>query len=117
MIGRFLDRMLLMMFRQDRVPGPRKKRIGSWMLRNVPGMLTCEELEDFVHDYYEGAVTERVRRRFDRHLLLCPMCRVHFASYVRAIELGQAVCEDELPEAMPEELVGAIRLALDGEGR
>lgn len=45
------------------------------------------------------------------------MRRVHFASYARAIELGQAVCEGEFPEAMPEELVGAIRLALDGEGR
>ena len=100
----------LMAIRGDDEPGPMKRRFGGWILRNLPGMLTCAEFESFVLDYYEGKLDSGVRRRFDRHMALCPMCGVHFESYVRAIELGQRVCEDDdqLPFGMPEELVGAI---------
>lgn len=104
---------LLLGFRGNTVPGRAKKRVGAWMLRNVPGMLTCAEFEEFVHDYHEDLLPEPARRRFDRHMLVCPMCQVHFDSYVRAVALGQAVCEDELPDDIPEELVGAIRLAME----
>ena len=94
--------------------GPLKKRLGSFFLRRGPGQLTCTEFESFVYDYYEGALTPKQRRTFDLHMRLCPMCRTHFESYVRTIELGQKLCEDEerLPNDMPEELVGAILAAV-----
>ena len=115
MIRHHLLRMLLHA-RGDGEPSDAKKRIGSWMLRNVPGMLTCEELESFIHDYHAGALEKKQRSRFEMHLALCPMCQVHFDAYVRTVELGQRVCEeDELPENMPEELAGAIRLALEAQ--
>jgi hypothetical protein len=94
----------------EKPPSPLKRKFGSWVLRNLPGMLSCAEFEEFVADYYEDEVTPDVRRKFDNHMKLCPMCRVQFDSYLRAVELGRRVCEDEdrLPESMPEELVGAI---------
>ena len=75
-------------------------------------MLTCSEFEEFVCDYYDGLLSPRAALQFEMHLQLCPMCRVHFESYVRSIALFQRVAkDDELPEGMPEELVGAILIA------
>jgi len=110
-----MRRMVIWMFEKMRgegEPTPRVKRMGAWMLRNVPGMLTCAEFEDFVHDYYEGVLPPPLRARFDEHMSVCPMCRVHFDSYTKAVALGQQLCDedDQLPEGMPEELVGAILL-------
>ncbi len=103
---------LALRFRSEGKPSPTQKRVGSWILRNVPGMLTCEQMEAFVHDYQEGTLPEKQRRQFDFHLALCPMCAVFFETYPRSIELGQRVFEtDGLPTQMPEELVGAILLA------
>ncbi len=111
MMREWILRLLLVLFRGDREPSAARKRIGSWMLRNVPGMLTCAEVESFLYDYVEGELPERQRKRFDMHLALCPMCQVHFAAYTRSIELGQRIATDDaLPADMPEELVGAILL-------
>ncbi len=107
---------ILLQFWWNRNPGPMGMRIGSWMLRNVPGMLTCEQVEAFIFDYYEGRLSERERKQFEMHLAMCPMCRVHFDGYVRAIELGRKVFEeDETPDEMPPELAGAILLAIEGD--
>jgi len=78
-------------------------------------MLTCRQVEAFVIDYHEGQLPEKQRKQFDLHLALCPMCRVHFESYLRSIALGQALFkeEDRAQDAMPEELVGAILLAAE----
>jgi len=104
---------LLLAFRGDEEPGPRKRRLGSWLLRNAPGMLSCEEFEAFVHDYYESLLSQKSRNQFETHMRLCPMCRVHFESYVSAVALGKGVCEedDRLPADIPEELVGAVLIA------
>ncbi len=115
-----MRRLVIWMYermRREGEPSPRMKRVGAWMLRNVPGMLTCAEFEDFVHDYYEGLLASAQRLRFDDHMRVCPMCRVHFDSYTKAVALGQQLCDedDQLPEGMPEELVGAILLNRTGE--
>ena len=105
------------LFRMAVYLDPRKlgPRVQSWAFRNVPGMLTCREFEDFVYDYYEGDLDPRQRAVFERHMRLCPMCRVHFDSYLRAVALGRQICEDDetLPQDMPEELIQAIVAARD----
>ena len=110
---------ILTRVRSGKNPGPLKKTIGSWLLRTLPGFLTCREFEDFIHDYYEESLSASIRRQFDEHLQLCPMCRIHFEDYVRTIALGKAVCEndEDLPTGMPEELVGAILLAQQRDRR
>ncbi len=90
------------------------RRVKATVFRHAPGMLTCEQFEDFLYDYYEGALQPRQRTTFERHMRLCPMCRVHFDTYLRTVALGQAVCDDDtLPEDIPEELVQAIVAARD----
>lgn len=94
--------------------GPVGLRLRAWMMRYFPGQLTCIEFELFVYDYSEGSLSKRERRAFDLHMDLCPMCRVHFATYVRTIELGKRICatdEESSPADLPEDLVTAILAA------
>ena len=94
--------------------GPAGLRIRAWLMRNMPGQITCIEFEQFVHDYYEGSLDPRQRRVFDLHMELCPMCRVYFASYLQTIELGKRICAtDDAASSgeLPAELVSAILAA------
>ena len=113
----WLIRTLLSVIGGDEQPNRFKRCVGSLLLRLVPGALTCSEFEDFIYDYHEGSVSDDVRKRFDSHMDLCPVCRVHFSAYVRTVALEQQVCgeDDGLPEDLPESLVGAILLARDQE--
>ncbi len=93
---------------------PTGLRIRGWLMRNMPGQLTCIEFEQFIHDYQEGSLTPRERRVFDLHMELCPMCRVHFASYLQTIELGGRICATDdasAPAELPEELASVILAA------
>ncbi len=90
---------------------PTGLRIRGWLMRNMPGQLTCIEFEQFIHDYQEGSLTPRERRAFDLHMELCPMCRVYLAYYVQTVELGKRICaaDDAATAAdLPQELVDAV---------
>ena len=94
--------------------GPAGLRLRAWMMRKLPGLLTCMEFERFVHDYQEGSLSPRERRAFDLHMELCPMCLVYFESYLQTIELGRRICatDDEAAVTdLPEDLVSAILAA------
>lgn len=91
--------------------GPVGLRIRGWMMRHVPGLLTCAEFERFIHDYQDDSLSPRERGVFEFHMELCPMCRVYFDSYLQTIELGIQICatdDEDAPEELPEELVTAI---------
>ncbi len=94
--------------------GPAGLRFRAWLMRHVPGQLTCMEFERFVHDYQEGSLSPRERRAFDLHMGLCPMCRVYFASYLKTVELGRRICATDdasAPAEVPEELASVILAA------
>ena len=46
----------------------------GWMIRLMPGMLTCEELEEFIVDYIDGSLPESQKRKFEQHLRFCSSC-------------------------------------------
>ncbi len=107
-------KLLLGMMGRHQDASPAGLRTRAWLMRHLPGQITCIEFERFVHDYKEGSLSPRERRKFDLHMELCPMCRVHFASYLRAIELGRRLCatDDAAPSTdLPDELVAAILAA------
>lgn len=94
--------------------GPFGLRIRVWMLRNLPGLVTCAELERFVIDYHDDGLSQTERRVFEIHLEMCPPCRSHFESYLKTIELGKLICaadEAEAPTELPEGLRRAILAA------
>ncbi len=81
------------------------------VLSKLPLMLTCEEFEEFVLDYYEGTLPARQNAVFRLHLLVCKDCQRYLAVYKRSIEMGKAAFDDPyttVPETVPEDLVQAI---------
>jgi anti-sigma factor RsiW len=94
--------------------GPAGLRFRAWLMKHVPGQLSCIEFERFVHDYHEGSLSPRERRAFDLHMDLCPMCRAQFAWYLQTIELGRRICaadDASAPAELPEDLASAILAA------
>src|SRR5262245_32225012 len=55
--------------------------------------MTCKELVELVTDYFEGALSADVRRRFDEHLASCPFCRIYLDQMRETIHVT-----GELPE-------------------
>jgi anti-sigma factor RsiW len=70
--------------------------------------VTCREFADFVMDYFDGQLDADTRARFDRHLTLCPDCVTYLQQYRDTVQAGQAAFDDELPAAVPDDLVKAI---------
>jgi len=91
-----------------------RRRLKSTMMRRLPGMITCAEFERFVVDHYEGALGERERRIFERHMAMCPPCRVSWEGYVKAVALGRRLFEreaEDAPAPVDEALVQAVLAA------
>lgn len=91
------------------------RKMRAYMMRKLPMMLTCKELDEFIVDYLENVLPERERRRFQLHIRLCGDCRRYLEAYQRTVALvGQTAfheLEEPVPERVPEELVKAILAA------
>lgn len=113
-LRRPMVKLVLRMMGRHEEAGPAVLRLRAWMMRHVPGQLTCMEFGELLHDYQEGSLGPRERRVFHLHRELCPVCRVRFASYLKTIELGRRICATEdasAPAKLPEELASAILAA------
>jgi len=87
------------------------KKLKSFMLSNVHGMITCKEFDDFVQRYLDDDLADIKRTLFERHLRLCSECRNYLTAYQRSMEMSQAVFEsddDSVSDDVPEELIKAI---------
>lgn len=61
--------------------------------------LVCQAVVELVSDYLEGALTARQRRRFERHLAVCPHCVAYLGQMRETLRLtGQLAPEDLSPE-------------------
>lgn len=71
--------------------------------------MSCRELVELVTDYLEGALDDLDRARFERHLDDCGGCRTYLSQMRQTIELTGALREDELDQALVDELTQAFR--------
>lgn len=81
---------------------------------NAPQKMTCQELIQFLDDYYEGNQLPDVRARFEAHLAVCAECRMYLATYRETIGLARAASrtdEDSL-QGVPPAMVNAVLKAL-----
>lgn len=88
-----------------------RRRIIGRLRRHGPGLITCGEFEDFILDYFDGALSKTRRRLFRFHLATCRECRVYLAAYETTVTLGKRAFDDPdapIPEDIPEDLVKAI---------
>jgi anti-sigma factor RsiW len=86
------------------------RKFRGFVQRNVPVMITCRELEEFIVDYLDGTLPWRQRLVFRIHLFFCRECRDYLASYTHTIALGKAALR-QTDAPIPEELVRAILAA------
>lgn len=76
--------------------------------------MTCREFADFMADYLSQELSADARALFERHLSRCEACRAYLADYQATIRIGRQAfeaAEDELPRAVPQDLVDAILAA------
>jgi len=90
------------------------QRVGSLLLRYLPGQITCGEFESFLLDYHEERLPEADRVLFERHMRVCPMCRTSLKTYLKTIEMEKclfpnSVRNEQFKDA-PQELIDAILL-------
>jgi anti-sigma factor RsiW len=68
--------------------------------------MTCQELVELVTDYFEGRLSWRQRRRFDKHIAACPFCTRYIEQMRVTIRtLGRLDADSIAPEARAELLV------------
>ena len=85
------------------------------MQKYMPGMITCQQVDQFLMDYLDGTLPRVQRIRFERHLRFCRDCRDYIRAYQASIRLGrQALADPPIPAEPPADLVTAI---LDASGR
>jgi predicted anti-sigma-YlaC factor YlaD len=71
--------------------------------------LTCRELVELVTDYLEGALSQRDRLDFERHLVWCSWCRDYLDQMRMSIELTGRSAQEEPPSPLREQLLDAFR--------
>jgi predicted anti-sigma-YlaC factor YlaD len=89
------------------------------MLRYLPFMMTCEDLENFILDYFEDRLTLGQKGIFETHIAMCRDCRDYLEAYRKTVEMGKTVCKDSsnrIPDSIPDDLVHAILAAVGDKG-
>jgi len=71
--------------------------------------LNCQELVGLVTDYFEGALPEQERRRFESHLESCPHCVQYLRQMRRTISELHDLRADSIPAPVMEELLKTFR--------
>jgi len=85
-------------------------------MQDKPLMISCEEFENFVVDYFEGNLPFMTRLKFKMHLLMCSVCRKYINQYKKTIEIEKKYYVDtdnDFSEGPPEELLEVIQKLKD----
>jgi anti-sigma factor RsiW len=62
-----------------------------------------------VTDYFEGALSEEERIRFEEHIDRCEGCHVYLEQMRRTVELTGFLTEKSMPREVQERLLGVFR--------
>ena len=80
---------------------------------NVPEIpeddVSCADLVELVTDYFEGALPEEERIRFESHMGYCEGCENYVEQMRRTIEATGHLTEEDIDPAVRERLVEAFR--------
>lgn len=76
---------------------------------NALNELTCLELVDLVTDYFEGALPEPQRVRFEGHLEKCRHCQRYIEQMRRTLGALGGLKAEEIPRHVRDELLKTFR--------
>jgi len=71
--------------------------------------LTCKELVELVTAYFDDALPEDERARFERHLSVCPGCAAYVDQMRRTIALVGDLREEDVSPDTQSHLLSAFR--------
>lgn len=71
--------------------------------------LACNELVELVTDYFEGALSDEERQRFEDHVSECPGCDNYIDQMRKTIAVVGRIEVDDLSDETRSELVVAFR--------
>lgn len=80
--------------------------------------MNCKDFIDFLNQYSDGELREKLRESFERHMGDCPPCRHFLDGYQKTSHLARRCAHDDAAhEEPPEALVNAILAACAEVGR
>lgn len=91
------------------------RQLRGWMNRSLPYLMTCEEVDNALVDYADGALRNGPRRRVELHMRLCPDCKAFKESYAATIRATRATAGGEGPA--PPGLIDDVLDQLRAENR
>ena len=71
--------------------------------------MSCREVVDLLTDYLEQALPTPTHERVEAHLSTCPDCTAYLAQMHATIGAVGRLREDDVPQAVLDELVRAFR--------
>lgn len=71
--------------------------------------LVCREVVELVSDYLEGALDERDRVRFERHLTACDGCTAYLEQMRQTVRVAGTLAPEALDPVFRARLVDAFR--------
>ena len=71
--------------------------------------LACNEIVELVTAYFEDALSQAARERFEEHLVFCDGCERYLGQMRLTVEATGRVDVGELPPALEERLLEAFR--------
>ena len=77
-------------------------------MSNVRDM-TCKQLVELVTGYFDGALGDAERARFEAHLTACPHCRAYLQQMRETIALTGALAESQVTPEASSALLDAFR--------
>ena len=79
------------------------------LLKSSRQDLACQQAVELVTDYLEGVLCRSERRRFEKHLTICPGCTEYLAQIRATIAITGRVTPDDLSEHMRDEFIALYR--------
>ena len=71
--------------------------------------IACRELVELVTDYFEGALSRRDRRRFERHIAGCDHCTAYLEQMRQTLRVLGTLSEETISSEAREALLHAFR--------
>jgi anti-sigma factor RsiW len=71
--------------------------------------LVCQQAVELVTDYLEGALRGSARRRFEKHLSVCPNCTEYLAQIRQTMRLAGRLTPEDLSPQMRDDLTDLYR--------
>ena len=70
--------------------------------------ISCREIVELVTTYFEGALSESDRARFEAHVAGCDGCHNYLAQMRETIRITGTLTQDQVPETTRAALVSAF---------